>query len=281
MTKLVSMLTIIGGLCMTLAAQPEQPRYVTGMVVFGGSSPSCPFFIGRVQQDSPAAHAGIQVGDRLVAVDGHPITDIRDLAQRIASNQPTPVTVQLIRGEKSLTVTVRRKDRTAVLRADGWRMFKGEMVPLNATDAEADYMIETWKKLKQEEVSVAFPGHYPADEKLYYPGFEAFVWKHQKQVTVGGMEEGPARRAGMRWGDRIVAINGADADGKSASELESLLASRKPDRMDLTIERAGARKTISFTLEKASKVLRENHWQIEDGRLVPLWLPKQYLHCFQ
>lgn len=286
MTKLVSVLMMIGGLCMTLAAQADQPRYVTGVILFGGSSTSCPLFVGGVQKNSPGAHAGIQVGDRLLAVDGHPITDIHDAAQRITSNKPLPVTVELIRDEKPFSVTVQREDRTAVLRADGWRIFKDEMVPLNATDPEADYILDTLKKLKQEKlkqekISVAFPGHYPADKEQYYPGFEVFIWDHEKQVTVGGIEDGPARRAGLRWGDRLVAINGIDADGKSVSELESLLASRKPARIELTIERAGVQKTISFELEQASKVLHENHWQVINGEMFPLWVPKQYLHCFQ
>ena len=280
MTKPVSVLIVIGGLCMALAAQGDQARYVTGMILFGGSSPSCPLFVGGVQKNSPAAHAGIQVGDRLVAIDGHPITDIHDAAQQITSNKPLPVTVELIRDEKPFSVTVQREDRTAVLRADGWRIFRDKMVPLNATDPEADYILDTLKKLKQEKISVVFPGHYPADKELYCPGFEAFIWNHERRVTVGGIEDGPARRAGLRWGDRLVAINGKDADGKSASELESLLASRKPALIELTIERAGVQKTISFELEPASKVLHENHWQVINGEMFPLWVPKQYLRCF-
>lgn len=281
MTKLVSVLMMIGGLCMTLAAQADQPRYVTGVILFGLSSPSCPLFVGGVQKNSPAAHAGIQVGDRLLAVDGQTITDIHDATQRITSNKPLPVTVELIRDEKPFSVTVQREDRTAVLRADGWRIFRDQMVPLNATDPEADYILDTLKRMKQEkDISVAFPSHYPVDKELYYPGFEVFIWTHEKQVTVGGIEDGPARRAGLRWGDRLVAINGKDADGKSVSELESLLASRKPARIELTIERAGVQKTISLELEQASKVLQENHWQVINGKMLPLWVPKQYLHCY-
>ena len=50
------------------------------------------------------------------------------------------------------------------------------------------------------DLTRAFPGHYPANEQLYYPGFEVFIWDKGNQVTVGGIEDGPASRAGVRWG---------------------------------------------------------------------------------
>lgn len=130
------------------------------------------------------------------------------------------------------------------------------------------------------DLTRAFPGHYPANEQLYYPGFEVFIWDKGNQVTVGGIEDGPASRAGVRWGDEIIAVDGVDPRGKSVAELEALLASPKPASMTLTVERAGVRKTFPFELAQAATVLRENHWQVINGELVPLWVPESYLPCF-
>jgi C-terminal processing protease CtpA/Prc len=100
-------------------------------------------------------------------------------------------------------------------------------------------------------------------------------------VIVGGIEDGPASRAGVRWGDRIIAVNGVDPRSKSVAELEFLLSSPKPATMTLTIERAGIRKTFSFELAQAATVLRDNRWQVKNGKLVPLWAPEKYLPCFE
>jgi hypothetical protein len=62
--------------------------------------------------------------------------------------------------------------------------------------------------------------------------------------------------------------------------VESLLASSKPATMTLIIERAGERKILSFELGQAATVLRDNQWQIITGKMIPLWVPEKYLHCF-
>jgi len=132
-----------------------------------------------------------------------------------------------------------------------------------------------------KDLSTAFPGHYPANKELYYPGFEVFTWDEGNHVIVGGIEDGPAARAGIRWGDRIIAVNGVDPRKKSVAELESLLSSSKPTSMTLIIERGGPKKTFTIALAQAAVVLRDNQWQVINGKLVPLWAPEQYLSCFE
>ena len=74
-------------------------------------------------------------------------------------------------------------------------------------------------------------------------------------MIVGGIEDGPDFRAGIRWGDRIVTVNGVDPRN---------LCSRNPKLTPLTlvIDRGGPRKTFTIELAQAADLLRDNHWQV-------------------
>ena len=159
-------------------------------------------------------------------------------------------------------------------------------VDMDTTEAEVRDLLAEQQAVegafRAGDVTVAFPDHhYPANKQLYYPGFEVFVWDKGQQITVGGIENGPAYRSGIRWGDRILTVNGVDPHGKSIAAMEALLSSPQPAPMVLTISRAGTQKTFSFTLEQASDVLRENRWKVVHGQIVPLWIPDKYLPCFE
>lgn len=280
--KVLVALVILCAFCQGAPSQETEPQFVIG-VALTGSKPSCPVFVNFVRKNSPAAAAGIKPGDRVIAVDGNTTTDVQDAARRLTSKTARPVTVQLIRDEKPYRLTVEREDIATVLQKDGWKVLgDGTLVRSDATDGEVKQLHEIEHALEDaEDRAVAFPGHYPVNKQLYYPGFEAFIWDKGNQVTVGGTEDGPASREGVRWGDRIIAVNGVDPHGKSIVELESLLSSPIAATMRLTIERASIRKTFSFELAQAATVLRENHWQVRNGKLVPLWAPEKYLNCFE
>jgi C-terminal processing protease CtpA/Prc len=264
------------------APQETQPRYTIGIDITG-SKPPCPVFVNSVRKNSPAAQAGIKPGDRLTAVDGNIVTTPQDAAQHVRSTTANPVTLQLARDDKPYTVTVPRVDVAKLLEQNGWKMLKdGTIVQADSTDAEIPHFLAITQALENaKDLSVAFPGHYPANKQLYYPGFEAFVWDAGTQVTVGGIEDGPASRAGVRWGDEIIAVDGVDSHKKSVAELESMLSATTPRSTKLTIGRAGVRKTFSFELAQAATVLRDNQWQVINGKLIPLWAPEKYMPCFQ
>ncbi len=276
-------LVLLCVLCIRSSSQETQQRYVIGVKLLGGHKASCPVFVGGVSKNSPAAKAGIKPGDRLIAVDGSALTGLQDAVQRIVSTGPKPVTLQLARGETTYTVKVESEGASTVLQRDGWKLLPNrELVPSDATAAEIQYQHGVEKALENEKYATTlFPGHYPANKQLYYPGFEVFIWDNGNQVTVGGIEDGPASKAGVRWGDRILGVDSVDPRGRSVTELESLFSSPKPATMTLLIERAEVRKTYSFELAQAAIVLRDNQWQVINGRLVPLWVPEKYLPCFE
>jgi hypothetical protein len=193
------------------------------------------------------------------------------------------VTIQLVRDGGPLSVTVLRENSAVILRKAGLKMLSnGMLVSVDTTDAEAKHALAVSRALeKAKDRSTVFPGHYPANKELYYPGFEVFTWDEGNQVTVGGIEDGPAAGAGVRWGDRLLAVNGVDPRKKSVAELETMFSSSEPRPMTLVIERGDSEKKISFELAKAATVLQDNGWQIKNGKQIPLWVSEKYVSCFQ
>jgi C-terminal processing protease CtpA/Prc len=264
--------------CLILFAEQAKPEYMIGASIVGRKSPCV--FIGGVSAKSPAADAGIRAGDRIVTVDGTTVTTVQDAAQHIRSESAKPVTLQLMRDGKLYSVTVQRELYTVILERDGMKALENGMIaPLDATEAEMSHKMFAIKE--ERFADRVFPSHYPNDEKLYYPGFEIFVLKDPLQIVVGGIENGPASRAGVHWSDVIVSVNGVDPRNKSVAELEALFSSQKPASMTLIIDRDGVTKTFSFQQEQVTVVMRNNQRQLAKGNLIPLGVPKEYWSCFE
>jgi regulator of sigma E protease len=82
---------------------PPQPVRTTGLVM-------TPRTISGVQDDSPAAAAGLKAGDRLVAIDGEPVGDPLSLEERLARRAGQTVTLTVARdgeAERGVEITPR------------------------------------------------------------------------------------------------------------------------------------------------------------------------------
>lgn len=66
--------------------------------------------IGSVIKDSPAAHAGLRSGDRVLSVDGKKIKTFNDIPAAIITNLGTPVALQIERGNKQFIKTITPKE---------------------------------------------------------------------------------------------------------------------------------------------------------------------------
>ncbi|MEG1762576.1 MAG: S41 family peptidase [Bacteroidales bacterium] len=58
----------------------------------------------------------------------------------------------------------------------------------------------------------------------------------------------PAHKAGLLPGDKILKINGQDTKGKSTEDVSSLLKGQAGTSLELTIERIGVNKPLSFSM---------------------------------
>lgn len=67
--------------------------------------------VGAVEPESPAAQAGIQKGDRIVAVDGQAVTAWEDLSSAIKRSAGQTLAVRVQRGGQELPITVQPRKK--------------------------------------------------------------------------------------------------------------------------------------------------------------------------
>ncbi len=283
--QLIRMAVLVAVCCLLaaeLSAQWDWDDYVTGMTVVGkpNAAQGCPPIVWRVAPDTPAAKAGIQPGDRLLGVDGHRDIDVVQAGPLLRTKEPKLSVIELEGKNGPYKVQVGRIKASELYTREGLKRGPDDVLfPADATDAE----IRRISKIQSEpphDKKVFNIGHYPSDMNLYYPGFEVFVWDEPQPLMVGGIEDGPARRAGVHYGDPIVSVNDVNPRGKSMAELEKLLSSETPANMKLVVDRDGVLKTFNFPLEKAVDVATENSRGRYDGRMIPSGVPDAYLHCW-
>lgn len=155
--------------------------------------------IGDVYQDSPAAEAGIQSGDAVVGINGKPVQSYQQLLRKIALLAPgTKVRMELLRAGKPLEVSPVLAER-------------------QVNDPPIPIILLT----------------IPAIGLTVHPsnGGDGTCALVVRDVALNG----PARRAGLARGDRVIAINGHPP--QSARDLE--LSAAPPNRsISLRVQRA-------------------------------------------
>ena len=276
----------MGVLALCPAAQTQAPDfaniYVIGASLTRGTD--SPVFILGVSPQSPADQAGIQPGDRLLAVDGVEVTGLRDAGDRARSDQPGKVALRLWRRGQVYEVTVEREKNSTVFARRGLQIRPdGRIYVLEVTEAEITAQEEVWSQVDSTRAVEAFPQHFPIDSDLYSAGFAVLVNPDPPLLIVTGVETGPGTRAGIREGDLILSIDGVDPQGKTAPEIESMLSGPAPRVIRLTIRRPGAiepERKFEFELQKTDDLLMQNHKRIVEGRLMPDWVTEDELHWF-
>jgi len=81
-----------------------KPKPVTSSEVgSAGWYPEEPVIIGRLEDDMPAAKAGMKEDDRVVAMDGKPLGSIDAMIERLQQTQAKPVDLTVVRGDQTLS----------------------------------------------------------------------------------------------------------------------------------------------------------------------------------
>jgi C-terminal processing protease CtpA/Prc len=262
-----------------LASAQEAPKDPFSIGVTMLSHAGCPLYVGGVIVGSPAGRAGIQNGDHILAIEGIPVADPTTAAHFIQSDRPGSVTVTLARGGQEFDAVVVRARQSVIYERAGKRMISGILVPPGTSPAEVDRMLSF--DARRLVGRVFMRTHYPQNSKLFYGGFEMFILRDPDQVTVGGIEDGPAAKAGVHSGDVVLSVNGIPVSGKTVPELEGLFSGRESKMMQLQVERLDSPRTFSFRLERAEDIARQNGKRFVDGKIVPLWAGETDLHCFE
>lgn len=97
-----------------------------------------------------------------------------------------------------------------------------------------------------------FPESDIEDVKLQvlgqYGGVGALIHQEGKDIFIAEPYEGlPADKAGLRAGDRIVAVAGESTEGKSNADVSSAMRGQAGTQVSLTVERDGKQRTVTIT----------------------------------
>ena len=91
------------------------------------------------------------------------------------------------------------------------------------------------------------------DQESRFTGIGVSILRHRDGVYVQTPIEGtPAARAGLRFGDRIVEVDGRDAREWSTQEVSKAVRGPEGERVTIKVERAGTAAPQYFTIVRAS-----------------------------
>ncbi len=77
--------------------------------IMSNGLPSIDPVVGKLMPNSAASEAGLQVGDRVVSIDGNKVSSFNDISYLVSTNLGTPVTLIIKRGSEELNVTLTPK----------------------------------------------------------------------------------------------------------------------------------------------------------------------------
>lgn len=77
-------------------------------------TPSFPCEIAAVAKKSPADSAGLEVGDKIIALNGQPINSFYDFSMNIVDYKSTPIDIQILRDQDTLNQKLRTTDEGKV-----------------------------------------------------------------------------------------------------------------------------------------------------------------------
>ena len=177
--------------------------------------------VAKVLADSPAADAGVEVGDIIVEYDGDEIAFSSDLPPLVGNSRiNTQVPMGIIRGGKRKQLRV----LIAKLPEEGQIASAGNADSQPGSPNEMNLVV---RELTEEQ-----------RKRLDLP---------EGGVIVDQVMQGPGSEAGIRKGDVILIVNNVNVE--NVSQFEELLAELPRDRsVPILIQRRGAPTFLAFKL---------------------------------
>ncbi len=177
--------------------------------------------VSRVLPDSPAEKAGLEVGDVIVAFEGHEIGRSSDLPPLVGGSRVgSTARLDLIRDGKKMTLEVVLSELPA---EDGVRLAAGE--PGKRTIERLGLTVRDLDDDLKERLSV------------------------DRGVVVDGVDDGPASRAGILAGDVLLKIN--DDDVRDVRQLARVVDGLDGDRpVRVLIQRRGSPRFLALRLDE-------------------------------
>jgi len=116
---------------------------------------------------------------------------------------------------------------------------KGIYGMLESLDPYTDYIAEE----NLEEFSILTTGQYA--------GIGALIGVINNKIVITNPYAGlPANQAGLKVGDQIISVNGINVEGKSTSEVSTLLKGKPSTEVKLVVRRAGQPQDITLQINR-------------------------------
>lgn len=183
-----------------------------------------------VDPNGPAAAAGVQSGDLIVGIDGHPVAHIGDLTGVLADAEHAEVTLTIKRGDDMI-------DQAVAIGYVWGRPRLGLMV----SNVEPQH-----EQLGMDNE----PGAETAPEEM---APEAAEFRFEELAAPGAIvlevvPDSPAAAAGLQPGDWITAVDGTELSESAGNLGEAIGAFQPGASISLDYERGGEAMSAAVTL---------------------------------
>ena len=202
-----------------------------------------------VDEDSPAAEAGIARGDILLAIDGDAVNTAAELKKVILMYDPDDTVELTVRHgdeERTLTTTLgdhRGRPLLGVTPHNPWSARQGVGGRFKEKSMqEMPFFNERFKEKSMQEMPF-FNEHFKEKSMQEMPFFDMTA-----SAMIGRVrEDSPAAAAGLEKGDVITDVDEMDVAGYE--DLVAALAEYSPgDEVQVTVDRDGEEVTVPVTL---------------------------------
>jgi regulator of sigma E protease len=260
--------------------------------------------VAVMRPDAPLRQAGVEEGDRILAIGGKEVNTWRDMSKALADAPPGPITLAIERGGKAQELHVvpadlkvyqfgmepppeikavepggpaaeagvRPGDRIAAVQDERWPTYEDVIRVIKAAGKDAQVRLVLWRDKKTFEVTCKTAVLPNSDfPRLGITPFPAVG----EPVQVGRVEpSGPAAVAGLKAGDIILVAGEKGQPVGDWEALERILAGAGGKPVALQVEHDGA--LLPTTL--CPKAVPQDRLTLMNAGSMPLYgpLPRIY-----